>query len=101
MEGDKSKYVIVFFFFFSFYDCSSWQVISPFSLTRCRPGISGLTSKNWNKTKNKKVLIVSRVCAALLALARQAESQRHNKPSETGPVACGKRREAEGRQVGG
>lgn len=33
--------------------------------------------------------------------ARQAQAQRRNNPSKTGPVACGKRREAEGRQVGG
>lgn len=52
VEGDKSKYGT-----FLFYDCKSWQVISPISLTQCRPGISGHTSKNWNKTKKKFLII--------------------------------------------
>lgn len=51
VEGDKSKYGT-----FLLYDCKSWQVISPISLTQCRPGISGHTSKNWNKTKKNSWL---------------------------------------------
>lgn len=51
VEGDKSKYGT-----FLFYDCKSWQVISPISLTQCRLGISGHTSKNWNKTKKNSWL---------------------------------------------
>lgn len=46
VEGDKSKSGIAFFFSsFSFYDCNSKQVGSPFSRTRYRPRISVYASK--------------------------------------------------------
>lgn len=91
VEGDKSKYGT-----FLFYDCKSWQVISPISLTQCRPGISGHTSKNWNKTKKNSWLFKESVQyrqPGLSATVSQSEQNCFSSVLE--------QREAKGRQVGG